>query len=129
MKHCYNTGAISLKGEGNVGGITGSENCIGDTVTCCYSTGKVTGKKGANKGILIGSCAGAQWKSKRNVYNNYYTGSGKPYGTSPVTWHEWVAKATKVSSITASSCPKLSSKNWTYSTKKKRLILKNNKEK
>ncbi len=129
MKNCYNTGAITLKGEGNVGGLTGVEDCIGDTVTCCYSTGKVTGKKGANKGLLVGSCVGAQWKAKRNVYNNYYTGSGKPYGTSTVTWHEWVAKATKVSSITASNCPKLSSKYWTYSAKKKRLILKSNKEK
>lgn len=33
-----------------------------------------------------------------------------------------------VSSITSAKCPKLSSKYWVYSSKVKRLILKNNKE-
>lgn len=66
---------------------------------------------------------------KRNIYDNYYTGSGKAYGWGFVTWHKWVAKASKVSSIKAASCPKLSSKYWTYSSKYGRMILKNNKEK
>ena len=42
---------------------------------------------------------------------------------------DWTAKATKVSAITAKNCPKLSTKTWTYSKDKKRLILKDNKEK
>ena len=66
---------------------------------------------------------------KRNIYNNYYKTSGKAYGAADFTWKPWLAKATKVSSITAKNCPKLSSKYWTYSGKYKRLILKNNKEK
>ena len=61
------------------------------------------------------------------IYNNYYT-TGKAYGTSDVTWKDWKALAKKVSSIKKSTCPKLSSKYWTYSSKYKRLILKNNKE-
>lgn len=66
-------------------------------------------------------------KQKRNVFNNYYTGSVKPFGHSYVTWKNWTPKATKVSSITKSACPKLSSTYWTYSSTYKRLILKNNK--
>ena len=72
---------------------------------------------------------GTEVVQKRSICDNYYTGSGKAYGTASVTWNDWVAKATKVSSISEPKCPKLSSKYWTYSSKYKRMILKNNKEK
>ena len=45
------------------------------------------------------------------------------------TWKPWLAKATRVSSVTAGSCLKLSYGHWTYSSRYGRMILKNNKEK
>ena len=55
---------------------------------------------------------------KRNIYNNYYTGSGTGYECDlQQAPHKYVAKASKVSSIKAKNCPKLSSKYWTYSSK------------
>ena len=72
---------------------------------------------------------GAEVVQERNICDNYYTGSGKAYGAASVTWNDWVAKAAKVSSISKANCPKLSSKYWIYSSKYKRMILKNNKEK
>ena len=128
MKNCYNAGKVSLKGGGNVGGVAGVADISDGTVTSNYNVGVVTGKGKANKGSIFGTYSGADLRMKRNIYDNYYTGSGKPYGTSGITWKEWVAKATKVSSITKGNCPKLSSKYWTYSSKVKRMILKNNKE-
>ena len=132
MQNCYNTAAITLKQESHdsmVGGLAGMADIwAGSTLTNCYATGKVTGTTWY-KGTLLGSYTGADIEHKRNIYNNYYTGSAKPYGTSEITWKDWTAKATKVSSITTSSCPKLSTKTWTYSKDKKRLILKDNKEK
>ena len=131
MKNCYNIGAVSLNGDGNVGGLAGSADAglVSGKVICNYNTGKVVGKGKANKGIIAGTYSGSDMIQKRTVYNNYYKGSGKPYGITGISWKDWVAKATKVSSITSGSCPKLSSKYWTYSSKAKRLILKNNKEK
>ena len=72
---------------------------------------------------------GTEVVQKRSICDNYYTGSGKAYGTASVTWNDWVAKATKVSSISKANGLKLSSKYWIYSSKYKRMILKNNKEK
>lgn len=126
MSDCYNAGKITLNGNGNVGGLAGTGYTTGkSTITKSYSSGKVVGTKGASKGALLGYYSGS---FARKIYNNYYTGSTKPYGRSDITWKAYVAKATKVSSFTASKCPKLSSKYWTYSSKYKRLILKNNKE-
>ena len=42
---------------------------------------------------------GAEVVQERNICDNYYTGSDKAYGAASVTWNDWVAKATKVSSI------------------------------
>ena len=132
MQNCYNTAAITLKQEGHdsmVGGLAGfADIWAGSKLTNCYATGKVSGSTWY-KGTLLGSYTGADIDHKRNIYNNYYTGSAKPYGTSGVTWKDWTAKATKVSAITAGNCPKLSTKTWTYSKDKKRLVLKDNKEK
>ena len=132
MKNCYNTGAITLKQENydsKVGGLAGHADIwAGSSLTSCYATGKITAYTWF-KGTLLGSYTGADVDRKRNIYNNYYTGSAKPYGVSEITWKDWTAKATKVSAITASSCPKLSTKTWSYSKDKKRLILKDNKEK
>lgn len=136
MKNCYNTGKISLKGSGCAGGLTATIDIDGNT-TCNYATGKVsaTGSKinAANAFILFKYSVGTEeyMKNISMVYNNYYTGSGKPYGyLSPdPSVQKRNPKAKKVSSITRGNCPKLSSKYWTYSSKHKRLILKNNKEK
>ena len=130
MRNCYNTGSVTVTGVAFVGGISGYAHPWGEKVVNNYNTGKVKAStKGAFKGQVIGGYEGAEMVQKRNIYDNYYTGSGKAYGWGFVTWHKWVAKASKVSSIKAANCPKLSSKYWTYSSKYGRMILKNNKEK
>ena len=130
MRNCYNTGSVTVTGVAFVGGISGYAHPWGEKVVNNYNTGKVKAStKGAFKGQVIGGYEGAEMSQKRNIYDNYYTGSGKAYGWGFVTWKDWVAKASKVSSIKAASCPKLSSKYWTYSSKYGRMILKNNKEK
>ena len=130
MRNCYNTGSVTVTGVAFVGGISGYAHPWGEKVVNNYNTGKVKAStKGAFKGQVIGGYEGAEMSQKRNIYDNYYTGSGKAYGWGFVTWHKWVAKASKVSSIKAANCPKLSSKYWTYSSKYGRMILKNNKEK
>lgn len=130
MRNCYNTGSVTVTGKAFVGGISGYAHPWGEKVVNNYNTGKVKAStKGTFKGQVIGGYEGAEMVQKRNIYDNYYTGSGKAYGWGFVTWHKWVAKASKVSSIKAANCPKLSSKYWTYSSKYGRMILKNNKEK
>ena len=130
MRNCYNTGSVTVTGKAFVGGISGYAHPWGEKVVNNYNTGKVKAStKDAFKGQVIGGYEGAEMVQKRNIYDNYYTGSGKAYGWGFVTWKDWVAKASKVSSIKAASCPKLSSKYWTYSSKYGRMILKNNKEK
>lgn len=124
LKNCYNTGAVSLTGNGLVGGIAaefhdGYSN---------YNTGKISGKgKTIYKGEIAGN-AGYSYLDGVTVYDNYYTGSGKKSGSESTSWKPYQSKAKKVSSITFGNCSKLSSKYWTYSNKHKRLILKNNKE-
>lgn len=130
MRNCYNTGSVTATGKAFVGGISGYARPWDEKTVNNYNTGKVkAATKGAFKGQVIGGYEGAEMVQKRNIYDNYYTGSGKAYGWGFVTWHKWVAKASKVSSIKAANCPKLSSKYWTYSSKYGRMILKNNKEK
>ena len=130
MRNCYNTGSVTVTGVAFVGGISGYAHPWDEKVVNNYNTGKVKAStKGAFKGQVIGGYEGAEMSQKRNIYDNYYTGSGKAYGWGFVTWKDWVAKASKVSSIKAANCPKLSSKYWTYSSKYGRMILKNNKEK
>lgn len=130
MRNCYNTGSVTATGAVYAGGISGYANPWDDKVVCNYSTGKIKAStKGSYKGQIIGGYNGTEVVQKRNIYNNYYTGSGGGYAPAYSTQHKYAAKASKVSSITAGNCPKLSSKYWTYSGKYKRLILKNNKEK
>lgn len=124
LKNCYNTGAVSLTGNGLVGGIA-AEFYSGYSN---YNTGKISGKgKTLYKGEIAGN-AGYSYLDGVTVYDNYYTGSGKKSGSESTSWKPYQSKAKKVSSITFGNCPKLSSKYWTYSNKHKRLILKNNKE-
>ena len=124
LKNCYNTGAVSLTGNGLVGGIA-AEFYSGYSN---YNTGKISGKgKTLYKGEIAGN-AGYSYLDGVTVYDNYYTGSGKKSGSESTSWKPYQSKAKKVSSITFGNCSKLSSKYWTYSNKHKRLILKNNKE-
>ena len=128
MRNCYNTGTVTHKGKGHAGGLAATANVLEGYVKLNYSTGKVSGSNSKlTKGQLIGYYSGGYVVMKRNIFNNYYTTSGKAYGGASFTWKPWLATATKVSSITFSKCPKLSSTYWT--SKNGRLILKNNKEK
>ena len=130
MRNCYNTGSITATGVVFIGGISGYANPWDDKVVSNYNTGKIKATtKGTYKGQVIGGYEGTEVVQKRNIYNNYYTGSGTGYAPAYSTQHKYVAKASKVSSIKAKNCPKLSSKYWTYSSKYGRMILKNNKEK
>ena len=135
----YNAGTVTGKGNMYIGGLIGSASMVGKpkegvVMEKNYNAGKVTlsGTSGSQKkwlkaGALTGAITDMDVAATRNAYNNYYT-SGKPYAWSNVTWKAWTAQATKVGSISSGSCPKLSSSLWTYSSKYKRLILKNNKE-
>ena len=135
----YNAGTVTGKGNMYIGGLIGSASMVGKpkegvVMEKNYNVGKVTlsGTSGSEKkwlkaGALTGAITDMDVAATRNAYNNYYT-SGKPYAWSNVTWKAWTAQATKVGSISSGSCPKLSSSLWTYSSKYKRLILKNNKE-
>ena len=130
MRNCYNTGSITATGVVFIGGISGYANPWDDKVVSNYNTGKIKATtKGTYKGQVIGGYEGTEVVQKRNIYNNYYTGSGTGYAPAYSTQHKYVAKASKVSSIKAANCPKLSSKYWTYSSKYGRMILKHNKEK
>lgn len=130
MRNCYNTGSITATGVVFIGGISGYANPWDDKVVSNYNTGKIKATtKGTYKGQVIGGYEGTEVVQKRNIYNNYHTGSGTGYAPAYSTQHKYVAKASKVSSIKAANCPKLSSKYWTYSSKYGRMILKNNKEK
>lgn len=132
VQNCYNTGAVSLSAKklSYVGGLVGSASVFDEFIKYNYSTGKVTGSsKKVFKGEVLGYYTGSYDARKRNVFDNYYTGSGKAYGGQDFTWEPYMGTAKKVSSITAGNCPKLNSKIWTYASKQKRMILKNNKEK
>lgn len=130
----YNKGAIKASlhnnqaGEGRIGGVAGYLHHYAP-VTSLYNTGKMKFSGGMRHGELLGTYTGPFVVGKRLCYDNYYTGSTVPYGSGDTSWKPFQPTAKKVSSITSGSCPKLSSKYWTYSSKYKRLILKNNKEK
>ena len=130
MRNCYNTGTITATGVVFIGGISGYANPWDDKIVSNYNTGKIKATtKGTYKGQVLAGYEGTEVVQKRNIYNNYYTGSGTGYDPIYSTPHKYVAKASKVPSIKAKNCPKLSSKYWTYSSKYGRMILKNNKEK
>lgn len=131
VQNCYNTGEVSLSAKkiSYVGGLVGSASVYDKFIKSNYSIGKVTGSsKKVFKGEILGYYTGSFDAQKRNVYDNYYTGSGKAYGGQDFTWKPYMGTAKKVSAITAGNCPKLQSKFWTYSSKRKHMILKNNKE-
>lgn len=118
------------------GGLAESVDIFHGDSTANYVTGTVLAKNG---GKYLGTYAAMLFPklqeevegspSKCPLYDNYYkTSTGcKAYGS--YTKHTWTPQATKVSLITPKNCPKLSSKYWTYSSKYKRMVLKNNKEK
>lgn len=104
--NCYNTAAISL----NRG----------------FCAGKVTG--GGDSKAKSASIAGLYEVpyNRNTVKNTYYTSGRGIVNASYVKSQQ--AKPKKVSSITAKNCPGLSSRYWTYSSKYRRMVLKNNKE-
>lgn len=132
VQNCYNTGNVTLKGSGFAGGIAGIGAFLNSSkkkdAMYNYNCGTVKASgKNSFAGAIFGELDGADDIGRPNARENYYT-SGKPYGHETTAWKPYMAKATKVSSITSRNCPKLSSKYWTYSSKHKRMILKNNKE-
>lgn len=140
ITNCYNTGSVSVTDRAKkntskvyAGGLGGAADVLGKTkssasATCNYSTGALKCTKDVDYGLVIGKWSGPFLANKRLIYDNYYTGSGKAYGSGDTTWEPYRPTAKKVSAITSGNCPKLSSKYWTYSSKYKRLVLKNNKE-
>ncbi len=148
IRNSYNAGKVAVKGKGGrAAGLATHLTVNYDfwsrkymTSTGNYATGAVSAKKGGTAAALFTEVTTAP-DSKCHVYNNYYkastgckkayllcnhTGSGAPEKKVPSTE---TPRVKKVSSITRKNCPKLSSKYWTYSSKYKRMILKNNKEK
>lgn len=148
IRNSYNAGKVAVKGKGGrAAGLATHLVVKYDswsrkymTSTGNYVTGAVSAKKGGKAAALFTEVTTTP-DSKCYVYNNYYkastgckkayllcnhTGSGAPEKKVPSTE---APRVKKVSSITRKNCPKLSSKYWTYSSKYKRMILKNNKEK
>ncbi len=139
IRNCYNTGKVSTtaKTRSYIGGVAGRQEAFSkrkgkgkvlEAAICNYNTGKVTAGKKVVKGSVFGHYEVAGITAQAMVYNNYYK-SGKAYGSTNLSWKPFLAKATKVSSMKAKKCRKLSSKYWVYSSKYKRMVLKNNKEK
>ena len=137
IRNCYNTGKVSTtaKTRSYIGGVAGRQEAFSkgkgkvlEAAICNYNTGKVTAGKKVVKGSIFGHYEVAGITAQAMVYNNYYK-SGKAYGSTNLSWKPFLAKATKVSSMKAKKCRKLSSKYWVYSSKYKRMVLKNNKEK
>lgn len=139
LTFCSNTGKISLEScdiRGEIG-VAGMAAQALHTVSKCYNTGSITVSTGKfndrnykDVGGLIGRGVSLDNASFSQCYNKgTITVSTKASGASEITWKDWTANATKVSKITKSKCPKLSSTYWTYSSKLGRMILKNNKEK
>ncbi len=128
----YNTAKIYLKGDGYIGGLAGTADLFSkNSGNYNYNTGKITvsGKAKTKKfyGSVFGDHAGNAYAYTAK-YNYYKKGtSSRAYGHSEIT-NKYKAKATKVSSISKKKCPKLSKKYWKYSSKAKRMVLKNNKE-
>lgn len=88
LKNCYNTGAVSLTGNGLVGGIA-AEFYDGYSN---YNTGKISGKgKTLYKGEIAGN-AGYSYLDGVTVYDNYYTGSGKKSGSESTSWKPYQSK-------------------------------------
>lgn len=138
IQNCYNVGNVSLSGSGYAGGLAQYVEIDFGGSSSNYVIGTVSAKNG---GKYLGAYAAVFFPDLQNmgdtipdrctVYDNYYkasTGCGA-YRFRPDVKPAWTPQATKVSSITAGNCPKLSSTYWIYSSKYKRMILKNNKEK
>lgn len=137
IRNCYNTGKVSTtaKTRSYIGGVAGRQEAYSkrkgtalEAAICNYNTGKVKAGKKVVKGSIFGHYEVAGITAQAMVYNNYYK-SGKAYGSTNLSWKPFLAKATKVSSMKAKKCRKLSSKYWVYSSKYKRMVLKNTKEK
>ena len=98
MRNCYNTGTITATGVVFIGGISGYADPWDDKVISNYNTGKIKATtKGTYKGQVLAGYEGTEVVQKRNIYNNYYTGSGTGYDPVYSTPHKYVAKAYKVS--------------------------------
>lgn len=131
IQQCYNTGSVYSKKAGNIGGIMGNMDTMGSFTYSNYNTGKVTcGVTCYSKGSIVGFYDYDYLDLKCKLYNCYYTSSAKGFGSgSPNNYYKTEPqRIKKVSKITKANCPKLTSTYWTYSSKKGRMILKNNKE-
>lgn len=131
MNNCYNAGKVTMKGNGRAAGLSCYVGAFDQVSRCNYSVGTITAKRAHSAAALFYEVD--TWEAimhgKPIVYDCYYKGCKEGYclGASPS--NKGMPRVTKISSVTSRSCPKLSSKYWTYSSKHKRLILKNNKEK
>lgn len=131
MNNCYNAGKVTMKGSGKAAGLSCYVGAFTEVSRCNYSVGTVTAKRAYSAAALFYEVD--TWEAimhgKPIVYDCYYKGCKEGYclGASPS--NKGMPRVTKISSVTSASCPKLSSKYWTYSSRHKRLILKNNKEK
>ena len=129
MNNCYNVGSVTVKGRGAAAGLSCFVGNFDKVSKCNYSIGTITAKNGAAGLFYMIDTFEAIMHGKPIVYDSYYKGCKDGYCRGPSPTNKGVPRVTKISSVTSRSCPKLSSKYWTYSSKYKRLVLKNNKEK
>lgn len=135
ISRCSNSGKVAVENLTNndvyVGGVAAYYGVkVGYVCTRCFNTGTISTNTKGKVGGLLGSYDNALALEYGSYFirDNYSTTSPL-YGRSQISWEPFWARGTKVSSITSKSCTKFSRKYWTYSSKHKRLILKNNKEK
>lgn len=136
ISNCYNTGSIRVDCDGPsqwVGGISGQYWTWGGYARCNYNVGKVSikhkDKTNKTKGsALFGVVAEPRMAKKRLATDNYYTKPAVAYASCEGIIKKLMPTSKKVSRITKANCPKLSYKYWVYSSKVKRLVLKNNNE-
>lgn len=113
---CYNSGAIKYEGKMKKGTVSGLVQSFSGACTYNYNNGKLTAPTAIKKCFIC--------YPNQDMKYNYYTNS---VGAAD-SYNIKSSNMKKVSAINTTTCPKLSSKYWTYSKSKKRLLLKSNKE-
>lgn len=130
MNNCYNVGSVMVKGRGAAAGLSCAVGAFDQVSKCNYSIGTISAKNGYAAALFYRiDTFEAIVHGKAIVYDSYYKGCKEGYLRGPSPTNTGVPRLTKISFVTGTSCPKLSSKYWIYSSKYKRLILKNNMEK
>ena len=120
ISNSYNAGNIYYSGNAKnkvkIAGITA--NLEEDSnIKFCYNSGTLKGSAKCEKASISDSFTASK------VFGNYFVA-----GKAVINGKSKNTQAKKVAAINKKNCPKLSADYWVYSSAKKRMVLKNNKE-